>query len=107
MRTTSTVLSNLIVLAEEAIVRPQLLDDRFRQRFVSVADDMRHVDARPAEDLRTTRAGMLMVGAIEEYLSPALPADRRNWLMVAGVLLPLLRNEAFAALKNERGQRAS
>ena len=63
-------------------------------------------DARPAEGIRTTRAAVIMVIAIEEFCA----GDREptsQWLGLAGTTLPLLRAEAWRARRNEQEARGS
>jgi hypothetical protein len=69
-----------------------------------LAREIRHADALPAEGSRTTRAGLVMVIALEEFFS----SDREptsQMLMLAGATLPWLRGEAWIARKNENEAR--
>lgn len=107
MRHLSETLTDLIGFAEEIVGRPAkfktfLID----QRFASVAAEIRHAEAIPAEGIRTTGAGMIMVLALDEFFAGDREATS-PWLMLAGVTLPMLRAQAWRAMKNEieaRGQ---
>jgi hypothetical protein len=106
----SETLIRLIGFAEEIITRPARLygSAGFDQglNFGSLAAEIRKAEARPAEGIRTTRAAMIMVFAIEEFFA----GDREptsQWLGVAGVTLPLLRAEAWRARRNEQEARGS
>lgn len=103
MRALSAVLYDLIGVAEEVVTRPRLVDQSFK--FSALGSEVRYADALPAEGVRTTRAAMVMVIALEEFRN----GDREPgspWLMMAGATLPLLRGEAWAATKNEKEARA-
>jgi hypothetical protein len=107
MRSLSETLTDLIGFAEETVTRPArhlgfTIDDRFQE----MAREVRHADGLPAEGVRTTRAGMMMVIAIEEFFSTDREATS-PWLMLAGSLLPMLRAEAWRARRNEQEARAS
>jgi hypothetical protein len=104
----SAILSNLIVLAEEFVVKPRIVlgSAALHQRLMSIGEDVRAADARLQEGGPTTAAGMVMVSALEQYLQADEPL-RGMWLIVAGALLPLLRTETFKAITNERTARAS
>jgi hypothetical protein len=104
MKPLSATLSNLIVLVEEIIGRPNSDRPFTRGDFATLAAEVRHADSSPAESVRATNAAMVTVIAIE-----AFRAGERNatspWLMVIGATLPLLRGDAFSAFKSEREQR--
>lgn len=104
MKPLSQTLSNLIVLAEELLTRPNTDRVAYGAKLAPIAEEVRHADARPAESIRTTRAAMVMITAIEEYRAGGEMA--LHWLMLAGATLPLLRHEAFTAFRNEREQGA-
>src|ERR1700682_2453504 len=107
MRPLSETLTDLIGLAEETITRPSkhygFTPD---QHFTGLATEVRRADALPAEGVRTTRAALVMVIALEEFFA----GDREptsQMLMLAGATLPWLRGEAWAARKNEKEARES
>lgn len=104
MRTWSSTLSNLIVLVEEVITRPMSDNPFAGETFAVLSDEVRRADARPAEDVRTTRAALMMITAIEAFRSGERDASS-PWLMVIGAVLPLLRGDAFVALRQERQQK--
>jgi hypothetical protein len=105
MRLLSETLVDLIGFAEETITRPaKYYGVSVDERFTSLAAEIRHADALPAEAIRTTRAGMVMVIALEEFFA----GDREptsQMLMIAGATLPWLRGEAWTARKNEKEAR--
>lgn len=96
-----TTSSNLIVLAEETVTRPNFDRVAFRQRVSALAVEVRAADARPAEDERVTQAAMVMIISLEQIRDEA---DRTSspWSMIAGAMLPLLRADAYTALEQER-----
>jgi len=96
-----TTLSNLIVLAEETVTRPQFDRFAFHQRVVDLASEVRSADARPAENDRVTQAAMVMIICLEQIRNLDIPFAR-PWVMLAGATLPLLREDAFTALEQER-----
>lgn len=108
MRHLSETLTDLIGFAEEVVGKPAkfktyLIDTRFS----TIAAEIRHAEALPAESIRTTGAGMIMIVAIDEFLASDDREATSPWLGVAGITLPLLRAQAWRALKNEmeaRGQ---
>ena len=105
MKPLSQILSNLIVLAEEVITRPNIDRFAFGERLADLAQAVRHAAARPAEDIRTTSAALVMITALEEYRYAHPGIDTSRWLMLAGCALPLLRADAFTAFVNEREQK--
>lgn len=108
MRLLSQVLSDLIDYSVAVIAqRSMALGARFgdaRGVLKSLAADVRHADSLPAENVRTTRAAMMMVIALEAYADSEREASS-PWLMLAGATLPLLRGEAWRQLNNEREAR--
>jgi hypothetical protein len=107
MRRLSETLIDLIGFAEETITRPAkhygfVVDER----FTAVSAEVRHADALPAEGIRTTRAAMIMILALEEFFSGGREATSQ-WLGMAGNALPLLRAEAWRADRNEREARSA
>ncbi len=104
MKPLSQTLANLIVLAEEAVTRPNFDRFAFGERLLDLAQAVRHAAERPAENIRTTSAALVMITALEEIRFAHPGIDTSRWLMLAGVALPLLRSDAFAAFANERGQ---
>ncbi len=100
MRTLSDTLNELIVLAEEAITRPQALrTPHFMQRVGRVAQEVRRADAQPAEGVRTTNAAMIAVIAMEAGGADPAPTP---WRMIIGASLDLLRADAYQQLVNQR-----
>lgn len=106
MRELSKTLTDLITVAGNVVSRHGLslggniVDDR----FTIIAQEVRAADARPAEGVRCTNAALAMVIALEAYRDgdriPGAP-----WLMVAGCLLPILREDAWRAFNDEKEAR--
>jgi hypothetical protein len=104
MRPQSEILTDLIDFAQATISRPRSIAAALHDTFKEIAIEVRHADALPAEAERTTRAAMVMTIALEQFLN----SDREptsQWLGLAGVTLPLLRAEAWRALRNEKEAR--
>jgi hypothetical protein len=99
-----TTLSNLVVLAEEVITRPRFDRITFGGRLSDLAVEVRSADARPAEDVRTTQVAMVMIICLEEIRDRNEDAAM-HWRMLAGASLPMLRGDAWLAMKQEREQR--
>jgi hypothetical protein len=103
MRALSATLTDLIEFAEGVVTRPRS-NHEYAGAFVVLASEVRYADTLPAEGVRTTRAAMVMVIAIEEFRQSGQEAGSR-WLMLAGATLPLLRGEAWLAMNNEKEAR--
>jgi hypothetical protein len=102
MRALSEALTDLIALAEHVVTRPRSAEPIASiERLSLLAGEVRKADALPAEGERTTRAAVVMVIALEEFCGGGRPAGS-PWLMLAGTTLPLLRTEAWLAMRNER-----
>lgn len=103
-RPLSEILTSLIGISEDFVTRPATVMTRYGNGLAALAAEVRHADALPAEGVRTTRAALVMVIALEEFCagdhSPGSP-----WLMLAGTTLPLLRVEAWLALRQEKEAR--
>jgi hypothetical protein len=109
MRPLSETLGDLIVLAEQTVTKPsRYLRPADVEAFAAIAVEVREAEARPAEDVRTTRAAVMMVNAIEEFLASGQGSENLSnpWLMLAGATLPLLRVDAWRAFNNEKQARA-
>lgn len=96
-----TTLSSLVVLAEEVITRPRFDRITFGDRLSDLAVEVRSADARPAEDVRTTQAAMVMVVCLEEIRDRDEDAAV-HWRMLAGATLPMLRGDAFREFRQQR-----
>ncbi|MBR1150124.1 hypothetical protein JQ575_05620 [Bradyrhizobium sp. JYMT SZCCT0428] len=112
MRPLSQTLNDLIGFAEETVTRPNRYSGHaLGARFGELAAEIRGADARPAEAVRTTRAAMVMVYALEGFYAGEPEAGSRSlespWLMLAGAALPLLRVEAWIAFNNEKAARGT
>jgi hypothetical protein len=105
MKPLSEHLTTLILMAEDVIRRPNQLLARLPAAFEELAAEIRHADQKPAESVRTTRAAVIMVTAIEAFFVE--PKTDHHWQMVIGAMLPLLRIDAFRAFENEREARRS
>ena len=103
MRALSNVLNDLIGFAESAVTRPNS-DHGYTEQFAALAAEVRYADALPAENIRTTRAAMVIVIAIEEFWRGGREPGSR-WLMLVGATLPMLRAEAWIAINNEKEAR--
>ncbi len=105
----SGILSNLIVLAEEIVTRPSIVltSPRTQERVALLSVDVREADAQMYEGEPTTSSGVVMIMALEQYLIHEGKGLAPMWLALAGAALPLLREEAFKALTNEREARRS
>ncbi|MBN9007275.1 MAG: hypothetical protein J0H40_17895 [Rhizobiales bacterium] len=101
MRTWSSTLSNLIVLVEEVITRPNSDAPFAGGNFATLSDEVHRADTRPADGPRTTHAAMVMITAIKAFRGGEREATS-PWLSVIGAALPLLRGDAWLALRNER-----
>lgn len=102
MRPLSQALTELIKCADDIVLRPAVLAAFPPPKFFDLIGEINLADERPAENIRTTRAAMAMIPAIENFY-----ADSKgdcHWQMVIGAILPLLRRDAFRALQNEREQ---
>lgn len=104
MRAFHETLTILIATAEDIIRRPTTLPGALPPAFGELAEEVRRADIRPAEDVRTTRAAMVMVIAIEGFFASPR-AETSPWLMLAGCTLPLLRTEAWLAFNQAREMR--
>lgn len=113
MRPLSSTLNDLIGFAEETVTKPNryVAGPTLDSRFAGIADEVRAAAARPAENIRTTRAAVMMVNALEGFYEAGNEPDgsahtQNPWLMLAGATLPLLRVDAWRAFNNEKQARA-
>lgn len=102
MRPLSQTLTDLIVVAEDLVMRSRFGTDP--GKFSELAAEIRAADARPAEGERTTCAAMVTVTAIEAFRAASADAAR-PWLMLIGAALPLLRTDAWIAFNQEKAAR--
>ena len=103
MRPLSQTLADLITVANDTITR-RGMQTMVGGHFALLADEVRRADVRPCENVRTTRAAMIMVFALEGFAEG--PQDAGSpWLMLAGTTLPLLRVDAWLAMNQEKGAR--
>jgi hypothetical protein len=106
MKSLSEHLTILAATAEDIMRRPaHEIPTALPPAFAELACEIRAADGRPAEGIRTTRAGVIMVTAIEAFF-----AERdgvHHWQMLIGATLPILKREAWQAFSNERAARAS
>lgn len=102
MKPLSQTLTEMIGFTEEVLIRPArhygLAAD---PRFAQLAHEIRAADRRPAESIRCTHAGIAIVAAMEGFFAGEMDPGSR-WLSAIGALLPILRGEAWQALRNER-----
>jgi hypothetical protein len=102
MMALSSVLTSLIAVADPILRCPQA-HKRAAPLFAELAAEVRRIDCLPAEGARNTRAGLIMVTAIEGFFADN--GDDDSWLMLAGCALPLLRREAWQAMVEEKDAR--
>ncbi len=106
MRPLSETLTLLIAIAEEIITRPAMTYSFVNDgRFGGIAAEIRKADVTPAEGIRTTRAALVMVILLEEFLASAREPTSQH-LSLAGATLPWLRGEAWQARRNEKEARS-
>jgi hypothetical protein len=98
MKQLSQHLTALITVADDLVRRRQLVPSALPQAFAELAGEIRRAHERPAEGIRTTHAAIIMVTAIEAFCADS----NDHWQMLIGATLPLVRRDAFQALKNER-----
>lgn len=102
MRPLSQTLTDLIGFTEEVVTRPArhhgLAAD---MRFPVLAKEIRAADSRPAEGIRCTHSGAAIVSCLEAFFAGDMDPTSR-WLGAIGGLLPLLRGEAWQAMRNEK-----
>ncbi len=98
MKPLSEHLTVLIATAEDIVRRPAQIPTQLPVSLVELFAEIRAADARPAEGARSTRAGMMMINAIEGFFEHG---DDR-WQILIGATLPVLRREAWQALRVER-----
>ncbi len=110
-RPLSATLTDLIGFAEQTVVKPTryLSVSASAWAFAAIAAEVREAEARPAEDIRTTAAAMIMVLALEEFYTSGVSSENLSnpWLMIAGAALPLLRVDAWRAFNNEKQARGT
>lgn len=102
MRPLSQTLTELIGFTEEVVTKPA----RYHgipgvTGLLDLAREIRDADRRPAEGFRTTASGLAIVACLEAFFAGAMDPGSR-WLSAIGALLPILRTEAWQALRNER-----
>lgn len=107
MKPLSQTLNDLIDYSADLISRPRYSAPRIGGDLGAMAAAVREADQRPAEGIRTTRAAMVMINAIEAYHATDGSTADSPWLMIVGATLPLLRAEAWQALTNEREARGT
>lgn len=108
MRPLSATLNDLTGIAEQTVTKPsRYLSDAGKEVFAGIVAEVRAAEARPAEDVRTTSAALMMVLALEEFYAAGAASENLSnpWLMIAGSLLPLLRVDAWRAFNNEKQAR--
>ena len=101
MKPLSEHLVALIATAEDIVRASSEAPLRLRPGFAELANAIRRAHELPSVGVRATRAGVIMVTAIEGFANGS--ADR--WQMLIGAALPLLRQEAWQALRNEKEER--
>lgn len=103
MRPLSQTLTDLITVSNDIITR-RGMHTAVGGQFALLADEIRRAEAKPCENVRTTRAAMIMVFALEGFAEG--PQDAGSpWLMLAGAALPMLRVDAWLAVNQEKGAR--
>lgn len=102
MRPLSQTLTELIGFTEELLTKPArhhgLAADT---RFALLAQEIRDAERRPAEAIRCTASGVAILACTEAFFAGEMDPGSR-WLGAIGALLPVLRGEAWQALRNEK-----
>ncbi|TYL80158.1 hypothetical protein [Bradyrhizobium cytisi] len=102
MRPLSQTLTELIGFTEEMLTKPARHHGLAAEtRFPLLAQEIRDADKRPSEGIRATSSGIAIVACPEAYFAGEMDPTSR-WLAAIGGLLPLLRGEAWQALRNEK-----
>ncbi|MEY9466320.1 hypothetical protein ABH973_006733 [Bradyrhizobium ottawaense] len=102
MRPLSQTLTELIGFTEELLIRPARHHGMAADtRFAVLAQEIRDADKRPAESIRCTASGIAIVACIEAFFAGEMDPGAR-WLSAIGALLPILRGEAWQAVRNEK-----
>jgi hypothetical protein len=103
MKPLSELLTRLIASAEDLMRKPHhwtATPSHLTPAFSELASEIRRIDALPCDGIRATRAGVIMCTAIEAFF--AEQNSLHHWQMIIGATLPLLRIDAWQAMKNER-----
>lgn len=94
MRPLSEYLTVLAATADDIMRRPaRELPETLPDSFIDLAAILRKIDASPAEGVRCTRSGVMMINAIEGFFEHGT----HHWQMLIGATLPVLRLEAWRA----------
>ncbi|MBR0855641.1 hypothetical protein [Bradyrhizobium liaoningense] len=102
MRPLSQALTELIGFTEELLTKPARHHGMATDtRFAVLAQEIRDADRRPAEGIRAMGSGIAIVACIEAFFAGEMDPGSR-WLAAIGALLPILRSEAWQALRTEK-----
>ena len=104
MKPLSELLTRLIASAEDIMRKPHhwtATPSHLTEAYKELASEIRRIDALPCEgSARATRAGVITCTAIEAFFSEQ--NNLHHWQMIIGATLPLLRIDAWQAIKNEK-----
>lgn len=101
MRPLSENLNLLVAMAQDQIRKPaHFLPFELPQGFAEVAAEIRRAHAAPSEDERWTYAGSMLCDAFEGLFARRIGNDR--YFMLVGVLVGLVRTEAWEARNSEK-----
>jgi hypothetical protein len=103
----SRVLVELLELAGQVLTRPApvRMTSRLPDGFVYLAQQVERAHAQPTDTIRCTNAAKMVKDAIRHFHDASTEDRAARWLMVIGQLLPMLRDDAEQALRNEREHR--
>lgn len=111
--TETPVVALSLVLAElmEHAGRVLTMPARYRagyalsDAFSRLSRQVERAHAQPTDTIRCTNAAKMVKDAIRHFNDATSEERAARWLMVIGQLLPMLRDDAEQALRNERGVR--
>lgn len=102
MKPLSQQMSSLISIAEDVLIGRRAAWTRLEEHELTLFAELRRIDRLPAEGVRRTCAAMVMISAIEGLQNVGSEEGRTRWLMLIGAALPLLKNDAWHRLCDER-----
>lgn len=102
---TRELLGQVIDLAERSLHRPASVK---HDELNSLASGIKAQHEKPSEFRRRTYFASLLVDVLahHEMARRGSEASLTKWAMIAGTILPCVRDDALAALEDERAQMA-